>query len=135
VVVPDFLLPTKQARQALPAEYRRADVVFNIQHAATLVAALAAGELEALGYALADRIHQPYRAGLVPGLEEILKLQAPGLFGCCLSGAGPSVLVFHDAKRPEAAELVRDVFAKSGRASEVLATAIDREGYTLVEIA
>ena len=45
---------------------------------------------------LEDRLHQPYRARLVPGLEEIVKLRAPGLLGCALSGAGPSVLVFYE---------------------------------------
>ena len=40
---------------------------------------------------MGDRIHQPYRAPLIPGLEEILALTAPGLLGVALSGAGPTV--------------------------------------------
>ena len=44
-------------------------------------------------------MHQPYRYSLVPGLEEITRLRAPGLLGCALSGAGPSILVFHERVR------------------------------------
>src|SRR5436853_7435651 len=42
-----------------------------------------------------DRLHQPYRAALVPCLEDALKLtdklDLPGLLGVALSGSGPSV--------------------------------------------
>ena len=73
----------------LPASYAKADAVFNVQRAALLMAALATGDRHAFPTALEDRMHQPYRCGLVPGLAEILKLRAPGLLGCTLSGAGP----------------------------------------------
>ena len=80
----------------LPASYSREDAVFNVQRAALLIAALAAGATWAFPAALDDRFHQPYRVPLVPGLDEILKLRAPGLLGCVLSGAGPSILVFYE---------------------------------------
>lgn len=131
VVSPDFPLPTKQARKALPADYPRADLVFNLQRATLLIAALATGDLAALPQALGDRVHQPYRESLVPGLSEILKLKVPGLYGCALSGAGPSVLVFHEANSAEAVQHVQRIFAQHGRHSDVLATSIDRNGYTL----
>ena len=70
------------------------DAIFNVQRAALLIAALATGTTSAFPTALEDRLHQPYRATLVPGLEEILRLRAPGLLGCALSGAGPPILVF-----------------------------------------
>ena len=50
-----------------------------------------------------DRIHQPYRAKLIPGLEEILELQVEGLLGVALSGAGPTVFAFVE---PEFAKTV-----------------------------
>ena len=61
-------------------------LIFNIQRSALLMAALATGSTTAFPTALEDRLHQPYRAPLVPGLEDILKLRAPGLLGCALSG-------------------------------------------------
>jgi homoserine kinase len=43
-----------------------------------------------------DKIHQPYRKTLIPGLPEILQSISPkshpGLLGICLSGAGPTIL-------------------------------------------
>src|SRR5579862_583776 len=47
VVVPNFALPTKQARAVLPDVYSRADTTFNIQRATLLVAALAMGDTSA----------------------------------------------------------------------------------------
>ena len=128
VVVPDFFLPTKEARAALPATYSRADAVYNIQRAALLVAALATGDAHAFPTALEDRIHQPYRAKLVPGLDEILALEAPGLLGCCLSGAGPSILVFFLKGHSHAVQLVKSAFESCGHRAEILDARLDREG-------
>jgi|YNPMSStandDraft_1061717.scaffolds.fasta_scaffold11220_3 homoserine kinase len=133
VVVPDFSLPTEQARRALPDCYSRTDAVFNVQRAALLVAALAKGSTSAFPTALEDRLHQPYRTGLVPGLEEILKLRAPGLLGCALSGAGPSVLVFYERGFEQVCDLVRQIFALKGHQAEILWVEIARRGYELLE--
>lgn len=133
VIVPDFPLPTHEARRALPGHYSKADTVFNVQRAALLTAALATGSTAAFPAAFEDRLHQPYREPLVPGLAAILKLRAPGLLGCTLSGAGPSVLVFYEKGHEQVCDLVRQIFAHHGRASEILHSGIDRGGYTLVE--
>jgi homoserine kinase len=133
VVTPDFDLPTTTARAVLPDSYPRADAIFNVQRAALLIAALATGAASAFPAALEDRFHQPYRAALVPGLEEILKLRAPGLLGCALSGAGPSILVFYERGFEPVCDLVRQIFALHGHAAEVIWTRIAERGYELVE--
>ncbi len=133
VVVPDFDLPTSEARAVLPQSYSREDAIFNLQRAALLIAALATGSSSAFPAALEDRIHQPYRMPLVPGLEEILKLRAPGLLGCALSGAGPSVLVFFERGAEQVCELVRQIFLLHGHQAEVLRTEIAEHGYELWE--
>ncbi len=131
VVVPDFQLPTTEARSVLPASYSKQDVVFNVQRAALLVAALCTGTTSAFPAALEDRLHQPYRAKLVPGLEEVLRLRAPGLLGCTLSGAGPSILVFYERGCEQVCDLVRQIFAMRGRQSEVLWTRIADRGFEI----
>ncbi len=131
VVVPDFDLPTSKARAVLPECYSREDAVFNVQRAALLVAALAMGNTAAFPTAVEDRFHQSYRAPLVPGLDEILRLRAPGLLGCTLSGAGPSVLVFYERGCEAVCELVRQIFGLHGRASEILWAQIAEKGYEL----
>jgi len=72
VVVPEIEMPTVQARAILPATYSRRDAVFNIQRAALLAAAFASGRTDLLRSAMRDRIHQPYRASFVPGLDAML---------------------------------------------------------------
>jgi len=99
VAIPAFHLRTEQARHALPDTYSRADAVFNIGRSSLLVAALAAGRLDLLGFAMQDRLHQPYRAALIPGMAKILA-EAPehGALGAALSGAGPTLLALVDAR-------------------------------------
>ena len=133
VVVPDFMLSTAQARSVLPDCYTRADAIFNVQRAALLVAALATGTTSAFPAALEDRFHQPHRAALVPGLDDILKLRAPGLLGCALSGAGPSILVFYERGYEPVCDLVRQVFALHGHSSEILHATVAECGFRLQE--
>jgi homoserine kinase len=131
VVVPDFDLPTSKARGVLPASYSKQDTIFNVQRSALLIAALTTGTTSAFPAALEDRLHQPYRAALVPGLEEMTRLRAPGLLGCALSGAGPSVVVFYERGYEEVCGLVRQIFALHGHDSQVLKAQITSHGYEL----
>lgn len=133
IVVPDFVLPTVESRQVLPTSYSKADAIFNVQRSALLIAALSTGTRSAFPTALEDRFHQPYRERLVPGLAEILHLEAPGLLGCALSGAGPSVLVFFERGSENVCELVKEAFQKKGHGAEILPAQIAQSGYTLVE--
>lgn len=133
VVVPDFDLPTARARAVLPSGYSREDAVFNVQRASLLIAALATGTVSAFPAALEDRFHQPYREALVPGLHEILKLRAPGLLGCALSGAGPSILVFFERGYESVCDLVRQIFRLHGHDSETLFVNIADHGFELTQ--
>jgi homoserine kinase len=132
VVIPNYALPTKESRAVLPECYSRADTIFNVQRAGLLIAALATGDASAFPTALEDRIHQPFRARLVPGLSEILRLRATGLLGCVLSGAGPGVLVFYERGYDRVCDLVRQVFALNGYTTEMIASGVSREGYRLI---
>jgi homoserine kinase len=127
------MLPTSRAREVLPTCYTREDAIFNVQRAALLIAALATGSITAFPTALGDRFHQPYRVPLVPGLGDILKLRAPGLLGCALSGAGPSIVVFFERGCEQVCDLIRQVFALHGHASEVLFTEVAERGFELRE--
>ena len=133
IVVPDFELPTAHARSVLPDCYSAADAVFNVQRAALLVAALTTGATAAFPAALEDRFHQPYRVPLVPGLSEVLKLRAPGLLGCALSGAGPSIVVFFERGYENVCDLICQIFRLHGHNSEVLLARIAENGFELRE--
>lgn len=133
-IVPDFVLSTSKARAVLPETYSRRDAVFNVQHSALLIAALCTGSTESFSAALQDRMHQPYRECLVPGFREMLQLQHPGLLGCALSGAGPSVLVFYERGSEKVTAFFEELFARYGASSTTYFTDIQRRGYILEEL-
>ena len=62
---------------------------------------------------------------------EIVNLRAPGLLGCALSGAGPSILVFYEKEYAQVCDLVRQIFALHGHASETLPVHIAKSGYEM----
>jgi homoserine kinase len=131
VVVPELALPTAQARALMPEAYALPDVVYNLQRAALLGAALAAGRLDLLGAAMRDRLHQPYRAPLVPGLVEMLALEDPALVGIALSGAGPSVLALVREQPERVGRLIGAIFARHGVRSTILTPALAFTGLTV----
>ncbi|HEY3763976.1 MAG TPA: homoserine kinase [Gaiellales bacterium] len=95
VVIAADELATARARAALPRQVDHADAVHTAARAALLVAALEGGRTDALADALDDRLHEPYRAPLVPLLRAVReRLAGLPAFGATLSGAGPSVLAW-----------------------------------------
>ena len=91
--VPELIVPTKEARAILPKEVPRADAVFNHSRVGLLVSALTQHRPDLLRVAMQDRLHQPYRAKLMPFMEAMIAtgLEA-GAWGACLSGAGSAIL-------------------------------------------
>jgi homoserine kinase len=93
VFIPGTTLETEKARGILPAQVSRDDAVYNLAHAAALVAAVLRSDGALLALAMTDRLHQSARTSLVPALAEIIAAaRGAGAFGAALSGAGPSVL-------------------------------------------
>jgi homoserine kinase len=131
VAVPPDPLSTEEARRVLPAQYSRADAVINIQNSMLLLAAFMQGRGELLRNALADRIHQPYRAPLCPLLPALQGLNFhPGILGVALSGAGPSVLIFLNTKVPTR-KTTREIAAhlkQRNLSAELIATEIAVHG-------
>ena len=90
VAVPDFTLLTEAARNVLPETVSLKDAVFNLSRTALLVAAIASGDLETMGRAMDDKLHQPYRMGLVPVCSKfLLQLKKPGHWGWHSAVLGP----------------------------------------------
>ena len=93
VLIPETTSSTAEARAVLPASVPRVDAVFNVQRVALLLAALSSGRAAALGPALDDRLHQPYRLALFPWMPAVVSAaRGAGALGCVLSGAGPALL-------------------------------------------
>ncbi|CAN6615063.1 homoserine kinase [Trichomonascus vanleenenianus] len=97
-IIPDFEVSTADSRDVLPSAYTRQDAIYNLQRLSVLTTALSRTppNPELIYPAMQDKLHQPYRKILIPGLTDILSSVTPrthpGLLGICLSGAGPTIL-------------------------------------------
>ncbi|SEM00944.1 homoserine kinase [Paenibacillus sp. OK003] len=136
VIVPDFELSTSKARNVIPQQFDKSDVIHNISRSSLLVAALASGRLDMIQKAMSDRIHQPYRASLVPGMAEILEhAVGHGALGAALSGAGPTVLTLvdrHDTRKLELEQYLIDTMSREGITASALWLDPDLDGVTVL---
>ncbi len=116
VAVPDFAVSTTAARRALPEKVPHRDAAFNVGRSGLLLGALATGEYDLLRVAMQDRLHQPYRSHLVPGLEDVIDAALKsGAYGACLSGSGPSILALvSGANAPGVASAMQSAFEARG---------------------
>ncbi|MEE9325268.1 MAG: homoserine kinase [Dehalococcoidia bacterium] len=91
--IPDFPMPTQEARSILPDHVSRSDAIYNVSRAALLANALATGQLEHLKLATQDVLHQPARQTLFPAMRELFEASLnAGALGVFLSGGGSTVL-------------------------------------------
>jgi homoserine kinase len=132
VVTPHATLETSQARAVLPTAVSRSDAVHNLQRAALFCAAIEEGRHNLLWEAMQDKLHQPYRAPLVPGLAEALATpRLPGLLGIALSGAGPSVIALANANLPKIGEAIASRFRGRGIEATIRQLAVCQRGTQL----
>lgn len=95
IVIPREIVPTAEARAALPAVVPLTDAVANIAAATQLVLGLERSDLDLIGRGLDDRLHQPARRPLYERSMELVGRAAElGAIGATISGAGPSVLLW-----------------------------------------
>ncbi|MGH7428954.1 MAG: homoserine kinase [Candidatus Methylomirabilaceae bacterium] len=135
VVTPTLEIATKHARDVLPPQVPFQDAVFNLNRLALLLAGLTTDRLELLAAGSEDRLHQPYRAGLLPGMEAILEegLRA-GAHAAFLSGAGSSLLALVSDDEEEIGRAMGDRWWKEfGVENSVRVLGIDRHGLTYLD--
>mgnify|MGYP003895390417 FL=1 len=127
LAVPPYEVPTPLAREALPREVPLEDAIYNLARSALWPAALSSGRLEALREACRDRLHQPHRAHLMPGVLEAIEgaLEA-GALAAFVGGAGPTLAAL--ARAGEEAPVIRALSAYRGPEGRTLVLGIG-EGY------
>ena len=131
VCIPEFQLETAKARAVLPDTVLREATVENVSRAMLLASAIERGRWEDLAAAMGDRLHQPYRAELIPGFKDVLKAAlSAGTCGAALSGSGPTVLALC-RKGPQAqaiGEAMVKAFAGHGIKSRAEVLAVEPRG-------
>lgn len=121
VAIPDFLLSTSSAREVLPQNINLNDAIFNISRASLLVGAFMNGDLSLLNVAMDDKIHQPYRSSLIPGMKKVFAAaKLAGARGVALSGAGPTLIAFSDQNWELIAKVMKETFIENGIQAKVL---------------
>ena len=129
LVIPDFEVSTELARSVLPSEVPFADAVFNATHTALLLAALLSEDWELLRVAMKDRLHQPYRAQLVPGMGKVIEAAVEaGAYGAALSGSGPAVVAFAGDEHTPITDAMLQAFAGHGVRARVVWTSVSAQG-------
>lgn len=119
-VLPEFNLSTNKARSVLPENVPLQDAVFNLGRIALLVTALREGDWDLLKVATQDRLHQPYRCNLVPGMNEVFQAALDsGAYGVFLSGAGPTVIALSPPEL-DCGKAIADIFQLRNIAARVM---------------
>lgn len=133
--VPDFELSTEYARSLLPQEVERKTAVHNLSRAALMSASLLEGKYENLRVAVNDRLHQPYRMGLIKGGSETMDMAYElGAYGVFLSGAGPTLMAIVDGGDTRFKEKAQQGLVNLGlEAWSLYELEIDNEGAQIIK--
>ncbi|MDK2784380.1 MAG: homoserine kinase [Bacillota bacterium] len=124
IAVPELRLSTHDARRVLPEMLPRRDAVFNLSRTALLTASLLTNDLSVLPLALEDRLHQPYRSTLIPGMDAVFAAaHQAGALGVALSGSGPSIVAFAQHNLSAIGRAMVEAFASYGVQARYLLTA------------
>lgn len=115
-LVPNFHASTNAVRKVLPSHVTHTDARFNVSRTAVMTAALQ-HHPELLWEGTRDRLHQPYRADVLPVTAEwVNRLRNRG-HAAYLSGAGPTAMVLTTASVEQA--LLDDARASGLRVIEL----------------
>ena len=132
-IIPDFKLPTKEARDALPKTYSKEDAVFNLSRLSMVILSLISGNEENLRVALDDKIHEPYRLKLIPEINEIEKIiDDSEALGHYLSGAGSTIMVVLKADDNTSEDEIKNKLDKLSNSYEVRLLDIDEKGAFII---
>lgn len=135
VCVPDYELVTDIARSVIPKEIPLKDAIFNLKRSAMFVQAVSTADENLMKLALTDKLHQPYRMKLVPGLNEIINnlKHEEDVLGCVLSGAGPTILVVTKGNSQEKIkEIVRNTWLDLNVKSDIQILEIENNGAVIL---
>lgn len=135
ICVPDYELATDISRSVLPKEIPVKDAVYNAKRCAMLIHAVNTKDDELLRLSLHDKLHQPYRTKLVPGLNNIMERlkHEPNVLGCVLSGAGPSILVITKGNNTdEIRNLIKETWANLNVKTNIELMKVEEQGAVIL---
>ena len=133
VCIPELIMPTEEARAALPESWTRAETVANLGRVAVLMTALLSRRWELLRVGMDDRLHQPYREKFIPGFRAALDAAlAAGAYGAALSGSGSAILALTEAHEERIGEAMAGAIREAGTRAQWMPLHLDPEGAKLL---
>lgn len=132
-LVPNFELSTADARAVLPEQVAYSHAIYNVGRASMLITGLVGGDNSLIRLGLSDKLHQPYRAKLIEGFDEIIAgIQDSGGLGSYLSGAGPTIMALADASDKKTIENIKDFMKKNHPNWQVNVHKLDKIGAVVI---
>lgn len=135
VCVPDYELSTEISRSVLPKEVPMEDAVFNAKRLSMFIQAVNTKDAELMKLALQDKLHQPYRMKLVPGLDKIIEnlKHEENVLGCVLSGAGPSIIVISQKNNLDKIKsIIKDTWEDMNVKVNIMTLPVENEGAQII---
>lgn len=109
VLIPEYELSTKKAREVLPETITLEQGVSNAARSALLPYAYERGDMEVIKTFMKDEFHEKYREPLIPNFKTVREFAIKNNFAAFISGAGPSILcVSMNDERKKLEELTKD---------------------------
>lgn len=124
VVLPEFYVETRVAREILPVEVPLHKLVKQTGSLSSLLFSILKNDVAGIGAAVnGDCIIEPARAPLIPGFVEAKRaaLEA-GAYGSSISGSGPSIFAIAEDNLDEIGQAMVHAFAEKGIRSRYFVT-------------
>ena len=135
LVHPHMRVATRDARGILSQTVTLSDFVWQTANLAGFISGCYSNDLDMIRDAFEDVVIEPQRQALIPGFRAVrAAAMACGALGCSISGAGPSVFAWCEARHAESARdaMVR-AFAEHGKEADHWITSIEPRGARIVD--
>lgn len=91
-MIPDYEVSTHAARKVLPTSMSYADAIHQVSHCAAMTKALEIGDSHMIHVACDDRMHEPYRAQLIPNYSQAKNITEQLGGTMYISGSGSTMM-------------------------------------------
>lgn len=92
-VIPNYKLKTHEAREVLPKQLEYADIINNLSRIVNIPKAFKDGNLGLIIDLFKDKLHEPYRKGLIRDYDKLKNICDKNNVAFCISGSGSTMLI------------------------------------------
>ncbi|MQS53581.1 homoserine kinase [Companilactobacillus mishanensis] len=127
-MIPNYKVSTEEARSILPNEMSYSDAIYQMSHLGALAKALELGDMKVIHSAIKDKMHEPYRATLIPDYEKAKEICKNSNGTMYISGSGSTMMAI-TADGMAADKIVSDA-TKAFPDWEIHHLSVDKKGAT-----